>query len=216
MWTGLETVLLGNSDHCCQDISSSVQSAAVAWSTCKHHSQISNNSNPEETVSFCQSVWVHGSSKKLPEDHENFLSVSLYKVTTGDNQQRWQGKPMPHCHPLSVGLYLYTFQTSGVLSMSTLEKHHSLFLGGFQKNATCLFSAKHPLKRQFPEKHHMTQLSLQRNQKFPLQSSSIHTATYIHLWYQLWGFCTLLWPLWAPVIHVVDIRAGKTLIHIFF
>jgi hypothetical protein len=30
-------------------------------------------------------------------------------------------------------------------------------------------SAKHPLLRQFPEKHHMTQLSLHRNQKFPLQ-----------------------------------------------
>jgi hypothetical protein len=42
----------------------------------------------------------------------------------------------------------------------------------------CLFSAKHlprsllqrkhPLIRQFPEKHHMIQLSLQRNQKFTL------------------------------------------------
>jgi hypothetical protein len=29
-------------------------------------------------------------------------------------------------------------------------------------------SAKHPLIRQLPEKHHMTQLNLQRNQKFPL------------------------------------------------
>jgi hypothetical protein len=32
----------------------------------------------------------------------------------------------------------------------------------------CLFQQKHPLIRQLPENHHMTQLSLQRNQKYPL------------------------------------------------
>jgi hypothetical protein len=31
-------------------------------------------------------------------------------------------------------------------------------------------SAKHPLIRQFPEKHHMIQLGLQRNHKFPLHN----------------------------------------------
>jgi hypothetical protein len=45
----------------------------------------------------------------------------------------------------------------------------------------CLFSEKHPptnllqqkypLIRQFPEKHHMIQVTLQRNQNFPLQLS---------------------------------------------
>ena len=32
-------------------------------------------------------------------------------------------------------------------------------------------SAKHPLTRQLPGKHHVTQLSFQRNQKFPLQKT---------------------------------------------
>jgi hypothetical protein len=38
------------------------------------------------------------------------------------------------------------------------------------ENTTCLFSAKHPLISQFPEKHSTIQLSLQRHQKFPLHS----------------------------------------------
>ena len=42
-------------------------------------------------------------------------------------------------------------------------------------------SAKHPLIRQFPEKHHMAQLSLQRNQKFPL-----------HIWQEYIYFCKML------------------------
>jgi hypothetical protein len=33
-------------------------------------------------------------------------------------------------------------------------------------------SIKHPLTRQLPEKYHLTQLSFQRNQKFPLKSTA--------------------------------------------
>jgi hypothetical protein len=40
-----------------------------------------------------------------------------------------------------------------------------------------MFSAKHPLIRQFPEKHHVTQLHLQRNQKLSLQG---HLLNYVH------------------------------------
>jgi len=39
-------------------------------------------------------------------------------------------------------------------------------------------SVKHPLTRQRPEKHHITQLSLQRNQKCPLQMG-LHTSILI-------------------------------------
>ena len=47
------------------------------------------------------------------------------------------------------------------------EKHEYVFSTSSHMSA----SAKHPLRRQFPGKHHITQLSLQRNQKFPLQPS---------------------------------------------
>ena len=80
-------------------------------------------------------------------------------------------------HPLSVGLHLYPFQASSVLlSICSSNTSEASFPGSFQKNTTCLLSAKqpptyllqqkHPLIRQFSEKHHMTQQSLQRNQKF--------------------------------------------------
>jgi hypothetical protein len=78
------------------------------------------------------------------------------------------------CRPLSVGLYLYLFQTSSVLSNISRKHHMPFFLGSLQKKKTTmgLFSAKHPLIRQFLEKHRMTQLCLQRNQKFLLQRST--------------------------------------------
>lgn len=84
--------------------------------------------------------------------------------------KEWQGEPKPQSHPLSIGLYLNCFQTSHVLSRVCSSKtSHAPFPGIFQKNTTCLFSTKHPLIRQFPEEktHHITQLSLQINQKFP-------------------------------------------------
>ena len=93
-----------------------------------------------------------------------------------ETSKEWQGGPMPQHGPLSVGLYLSPFQTSHVLSsIHSSKTSHALSPGSFQRNITCLFSAKHPVIRQSPEKHHMTQLSLQRNRKFPLQDG-IDTA----------------------------------------
>jgi hypothetical protein len=40
----------------------------------------------------------------------------------------------------------------------------------------CLLQQKYPFIRQFPEKYHVTQLSLQRNQEFPLQSTAAMTC----------------------------------------
>lgn len=60
---------------------------------------------------------------------------------------------MPEYCSLCVELYLHTFQTSYVrLSVQSSETLHALSPGRFQKTITCLFSAKHPLITQFPEK----------------------------------------------------------------
>lgn len=56
--------------------------------------------------------------------------------------KEWQGEPMPQHRPLSVGLYLYPFQTSHVLS--------SVY---FSKTSHALFSSL------LPEKHHVSVLS---------------------------------------------------------
>ena len=81
--------------------------------------------------------------------HEDLCQQSPTKTT-----KECQGKPMSHCHPLS-----YTY---------TLSKHHVFSqTSALAKHITCLFSW------QLLEKHHMTQLSLQRNQKFPLQWLSL-------------------------------------------
>lgn len=61
------------------------------------------------------------------------------------------------------------------------QRWHALSPSSFQKNAMCVFSKtslnvsasrKHPLIRQLPEKHDITQLSHQPNQKFSLQRIS--------------------------------------------
>lgn len=75
---------------------------------------------------------------------------------------------MAEYSPQSVVLHLYSFQTlyalSGTYSSKTL---HALSPDSFQKDTTCLTSAKHPLSRQVSRKPHMTQLDPQRNQGFP-------------------------------------------------
>jgi hypothetical protein len=55
----------------------------------------------------------------------------------------WQGKPIPH----PVGLYLYPFQTSHVLShICSGKASHALLPGSFQKNIiNCLISTKQPV-----------------------------------------------------------------------
>lgn len=83
-----------------------------------------------------------------------------------------------HC-PVCVTLYLYHFQTSNILSsVHSRKPSDAPFPGNFQKSTTYLFSEKHPptcllhqrhpFIKPFPEKHHMTQASLLRKQKFPL------------------------------------------------
>lgn len=82
----------------------------------------------------------------------SLLLFSLWnhnKWRTVKTSKALQGKPMQEHQSLSVGLYLY------------FSKHHT--------SSQVSASAKYPLIRQLPGKYHMTQLSLQRNQKFSLQ-----------------------------------------------
>jgi hypothetical protein len=55
--------------------------------------------------------------------------------------------------------------------MQLPEKHN---LSVLSKTSSHVFASekKNPLIRQFPEKHHMTQLHLQRSQKFPLYKAT--------------------------------------------
>jgi hypothetical protein len=98
-----------------------------------------------------------------------------------DEQQELQGEPMQE---LSIGLYfpnstclssIHTSKTSHALSpgMQLPEKHHVSVRSKTSSHVSAL--AKHPLRRQFPAKYHMTQLSLQQNQNphFTLVSSSL-------------------------------------------
>ena len=118
---------------------------------------------------------------KLTTNNDQHKANQYHTVSPAKSiSKAQQSEPMLHpCHPLSVGLYLYTFQFHLFSQTSTSAKHHMIFFqAASRKNTTCPFSAKHPpmcllqqkhpLIRQFPEKHHMTQLSFQRNQKFSL------------------------------------------------
>ena len=66
------------------------------------------------------------------------------KPNEDQQKKKLQGEPMQEGCLLSVVLYLYSFQTSRVLSsVHTSKTSHVLSSGSFQKNTTCLFSAKH-------------------------------------------------------------------------
>jgi hypothetical protein len=88
--------------------------------------------------------------------------VSKYQWSPMKTRKEMQGKPMQEHHPLSVGLYLYSSQTSSTSQGSAPENITCPSTGNFQKNTTCLFSTKHPpyvsasakhsLIRQLPEK----------------------------------------------------------------
>lgn len=98
-----------------------------------------------------------------------------------------------HCS-LSVGLYLYTHSKHHMsYQASTPTKHHMLFHQAASKrhrmsvlSKTCSHvyaPAKLLPTRLFPETCHMTQLTLQWNQKFPLQGSNCNLKyAYLYLY----------------------------------
>ena len=152
MWTCLEVVLQGNSDLCCQDISSPIQntkqeSAAVAQSRRNHKAP----PNPPKSMAV-----VRSSQNTMRNSLMHFSLQRHDEQRSARTSKMLQGKPMQEHHSLSVRFYFHAFQISHALSSVCLSKTSSHVSA----------SAKHPLLRQLPEKHHMTQLSLQRHQKF--------------------------------------------------
>ena len=154
-WTCLEVFLWGDSNLSCQ------QSSPLAKCQTRISSSSSIQKKPQDSTSWQVSIETARSSHNSTRMSLVHFSLWSHKRSSAKKQGQsfvnkdQQSTHSPNNSPLSAGLYLYPFQTS-----------HVLFPGSFQKNTMCLFSAKHPLITQFSEKRHMTQLSLQRNQKF--------------------------------------------------
>jgi hypothetical protein len=133
------------------------KSAVAAWSTWKHHPQIS--------------IWARRNAKTLPldqmEHHQFFGDSSIYEVMKNDDEQRvarWTNMTKYHqwtplsakpnndqqrmarwtntiqqC-PLSVGYILHPFQTSCVLSSICSSISHAPFPVSFLKNHISVLS----------------------------------------------------------------------------
>jgi hypothetical protein len=109
---------------------------------------------------FDLSAQVHRSRKKPLEHHHKFFGAffTMKSQQAKISESSKANQLQEHCPP-SVGLYLCSFQTYVPSSIRRSKTSHALSLGSFQKNTLRLFSAKHRYIRQFPEKHHMIQLS---------------------------------------------------------
>ena len=180
MWTCLEIDLWSEPNLPCQDIRSLV-----------HKNQQLQLEPLANTI--YESAMAVGSRRNLDATRtppEVLWCVSLYEVMTNNDQQRMISYTniTQSCLP-SFGLHLFPFQTLCAFLCVLYQNIACPFiLGYFQKNTMYLFSAEHapmcmlnqnqPLIRQFPEKHHMTQLSLLRNQKFPLKEIVFFQAPY--------------------------------------
>lgn len=139
---------------------------------------------PEETTRLCQLAQSVEATIACQNIMRSSLCVSLLS-----HNKRWSGKitrwPMLEHHQGRPGKsdkvnqsqtvlqsllgYIYALARHHVSSQaSALSTHHmTCFPGSFQKNITYLFSAKHRFMT-VSEKHHITQLHLQRNQIFLL------------------------------------------------
>jgi hypothetical protein len=140
----------------------------------KHQTQISSSSlvqkklqaplNQHDSANLARSSWNTRSSLVL------FSLWSPDKRRSAKTIEVLQGEPTQE-RPLTLCRVMFIF----FLNITHPLKHP------LQQNITALSQkqlsgkrhvfglSKHPLIRQHPGKHHMTQPSLQRNQKFPLQ-----------------------------------------------
>jgi hypothetical protein len=84
-------------------------------------------------------ITLAGFSQQMMISEED--KMNQWQQSPMQTSKQWQGEPVL----LPAGLYLHTFQTLRVLSSICSSKTpHALFPGSFQKNTTCVFSAKHP------------------------------------------------------------------------
>lgn len=160
MWTCLEVVLWSDSKN------ESVAAISVQSKTPNTHQ--SQQLNPEETTN------LHQVRSSLQNTGSPFLSTLSHSKSRQQRSvktsQALQGESRP---PLTVCgvIFIVFLDITSSLKSPLQRKVICSFTDSFQENTTCLFSAKHPLIRQPPEKekNHMIQPSPQRNQKFPPQ-----------------------------------------------
>jgi hypothetical protein len=89
-------------------------------------------------------IRVLRSYKKLPP--ENFLECSSLRSSNKWWSAEWQGEPSPHSIVHCLLDYIYTLfkhQVFPQASIRSSKTSHILFLGSFQKDTMCLFSAKY-------------------------------------------------------------------------
>ena len=171
----------------CQDISSSV------------HRNLQRQLHTFENTIHELAIAVQAPSPQKKQEvtatpPEVLWCISLYEVMTNDDLHRMvRHTNTTQYLQLSVGLYLYHFQTICVHSTACPNKtSHVLFPGSFQKNATWLFSTKHPpmyllqrkcpLIRQFPErkkKSHDTTVSPKKPEMSTSDSYTLWPITYL-------------------------------------
>jgi len=156
MWTCLEIVLSDEFNLLC------------LWSTVEF-TRISSNSSIHSQTNILESamaVLYRRNLKALPtgpsqqKSQEVLWCVSLYEVMTDKDQQRVAMWTNATASSTVCWVVLTPFP-----SICCSKAPHVPFPGSFQKNSTCLFSAKHPLMRGYPEKYHMTQPNLQKESR---------------------------------------------------
>lgn len=157
------------------------------YSSPRHQSQITHDSTVHSANIRQESIAAAQSrrSQVQPKRHESSevagsiqntmrsslpdFSLQRYdKQKNSEDHYALQSKPKQEHHSLSVRFYLYSFQTSCILSSVCLSKA-----------STHLFvSAQYFLIRQLLKKHYITQPSLQRNQNFlcHTHAESLHTC----------------------------------------
>ena len=124
---------------------------------------------------WCDSVYEIKTNNtcEVNQCHSIFSKDQHSKAQWRSAKSKYQGKWMPYSIVCCLLGYIYTLWKHNVLSPATTLANisHALFPGCLQNNTTFFFSAKHPLI--CSKTHHMTQLGLQRNQKFPPHSGCL-------------------------------------------
>lgn len=120
---------------------SSHKSAAVARSTHKHHSRISNGSLIQKKP-WGSANWPDEISKKLMEQNQKFfgafLSMKSWKTVVS---KEWQGKPIPHSVLHCLLGYIYALFKHHMFSqVSAVAKHHMPPFQVASRKTPCLCS----------------------------------------------------------------------------
>ena len=185
-WTCLEVVLWGDSSLCCQ------QSSPLA----EHQTWIGSRGSIQKKprVSAGQSAGGCRRGQKPPEYHEKFFGAFFSMKSLCDKWRSTRKARLTNARALSTVCWVIliffpniTWPLKDLLQPNITcpfftrqhpEKHHMSILCRASSHMSA--STKHPLRRELPEKHDITQLSLQRNHKFPLHSSFIQTISFSH------------------------------------